>query len=127
MKVGEVMKKVVVVSSDISSSDAVMLLSKKDIGSLVVMDDNKVVGIVTEKDFIKNIGRIKSSSVGDLMTSPVITILESSEVDDVIDLMNERGIKRVPVVDKKGNLKGIVTITDILAHSDDSHEKFFFD
>jgi len=127
MKVGEVMKKVVVVSSDISSSDAVMLLSKRGIGSLVVMDGDKVIGIITEGDFIDNIGKIKSTNVGDIMTSPVITIGEFSEINEVIDLMNNNNVRRVPVVDKKGVLKGIVTVTDILAHSDNSHEKFFFD
>jgi len=55
MKIKDVMNKVIVIEHDVSVKEAAQIMSNKNIGSLVVLKNNKIVGIITEKDIMKNI------------------------------------------------------------------------
>ena len=54
-------------------------------------------------------------TAGDIMTSPVISVKASSQVKDLIDVLNDHTISGCPVVDDEGRLVGVVSITDLLA------------
>jgi len=92
------------------------LMYKQKIGSVVVIDKDKAVGIITERDFATKI-MIKpyfpDTKVSDVMSSPVIYVSPNQSVADVIDIMANREIRKVPVIDN-GKIVGIVSGTEFL-------------
>lgn len=96
------------------------------VGSAVIMDGNKPVGIVTEKDLIaKVVAKNKSPSsvkVKEVMSSPLITIKPTTSIREAASIMTKRGIRRLPVVNDNGELVGIITDNDILGISLDLGE-----
>ncbi|MEM4230480.1 MAG: CBS domain-containing protein [Candidatus Pacearchaeota archaeon] len=125
MKVSEIMHEVEVISPKISLREAAVIMSEKEIGSLVVIEEEKIVGIITERDILKNIGKL-GEKVEKIMSKNVLTIEEDKNIDKAIEIMRENKIKRLPVTrDRK--LVGIVTVTDILANSEEINEEFLFD
>jgi CBS domain-containing protein len=123
MKVSQIMRKAMVIDDTIKVKDAAMMMSKSNTGSLIVIKNNKVMGIITERDILKNISELKSK-VSKVMTKKVVTINPDAEIDEAKNIMLTNKIKKIPVVDEK-KLVGIVTITDILAHSEGVNDDEF--
>lgn len=94
------------------------ILNETNVGCIVIVDDErKCVGIVTERDIVRLIASRPPSlhiQAKDIMTKPVITIYESQLLKDAILMMNLKGIKRLVVLDDKKMMVGIMTQTDIL-------------
>ena len=97
--------------------EAVRKMNKFNIGSIVVTDGSKPIGILTERDILR---RIVEQSIDpsmvyvkEIMSSPVTTIDPDTSVEDAARLMTKRGIKKLPVV-KDGKLVGIVTSLDLM-------------
>jgi CBS domain-containing protein len=105
------------VSPDTSVLDALRIMADKDVGVLMVMDKNQLVGVVSERDYARKIilkGKTsKDTPVRDIMSSPVITIHPDQTIDEAMYLMNARGIRHLPVV-LDDNLMGVVSIRDVL-------------
>jgi CBS domain-containing protein len=96
--------------------EAIQLMYKFDIGSIIVIQRAKPVGIITDRDVIRNIAMSQLDPVNlkakDLMSTPLITIVENATIEEAAQIMARRKIKRLPVV--KGEiLTGIITVTDI--------------
>ncbi len=125
MKLSEVMNKAFVIESKISIKEAAKIMSDKNVGSLIVMKGDKIDGIITERDILKNVSGL-GKRVSEVMSKNIITIGKNDTLEDAAELMAEKKIKRLPVVDK-GELVGIITATDVLAHCEDINEDFFFD
>jgi CBS domain-containing protein len=92
--------------------DAVRLIAEKGIGCVVITDDGKPVGILTERDIMKEIINDKNAfqkDVGSLMRQPLVSVSPDTPVVDALDLMRKEDIRRLPVVNK-GKLEGIVTV-----------------
>jgi CBS domain-containing protein len=110
-------KAVKTVRFSISVRDAVRKMNKFFIGSILVVDDNKLVGILTERDILRSIVEqgIDSSvvKVKDVMSSPVITVYPDTSIEDAAQLMANKQIKKLPVMDE-GKLVGIVTSMDLM-------------
>ncbi|MCX8172378.1 MAG: CBS domain-containing protein [Archaeoglobaceae archaeon] len=96
------------------------------VGSAVIMDGSKPIGIITEKDLIaKIVAKNKSPSsvkVKEIMSYPLITIRPNTSVREAANIMTKKGIRRLPVVNDAGELVGIVTDNDILSISLDLGE-----
>ena len=136
-------KKVIAAKKEDSIKSVFKLMDKNEILGIPVIDnENKPIGMVTESDLINHFTTIKTpkgvnllgsivflddiskfnenlkdhcaESVGDIMTDVAVTINEDTELIDVIDLMAEYKLNRLPVVDKKNKLTGIITRTDIV-------------
>ena len=91
-----------------------------DIGSLVIVEKSKPVGILTRGDILKALISgvdFNESRVKEYMTSPVITTNMGSDISDVARLMRDKRVKRVPVVKETGELVGIISQTDIVSIS----------
>jgi CBS domain-containing protein len=101
---------VVSVSPADSVDEAARLLTFHDVSGLPVCDGGRVVGVLSEADLIGKSG----SKVGDVMTSPALTVDESTTLERVAELLTQQRIRRVPVIDANGRLAGIVTRHDIL-------------
>lgn len=115
-KVSEIMRPdVVTVAPSDNVKKAIDVMVAKNVGSVVVVEDGKVVGILTERDILKRIKDldIDKSLVSEVMSSPVLTVMPDTFITEALALMQTRNIRRLPVM-KGGRLIGIVTEIDIL-------------
>jgi CBS domain-containing protein len=87
------------------------LLTFHDVSGLPVCESGRVVGVVSEADLIGKSGE----TVGAVMTSPAITVAESTRLEQVAEQLTRLRIRRVPVVDTAGRLKGVVSRRDVLS------------
>ena len=111
-------KKVVTVSPEDTVVKAARLMDERNVGSVVVVENKKPVGILTDRDIaIRVVARkadINSALVRGVMTKKIITGKDGQRIAELAKVMHEHGIRRVPIVDKKGRLTGIITLDDIL-------------
>jgi CBS domain-containing protein len=114
MKASEVMnRKIVKTRPDAALSEAARLMLSLDIGSLLVMEGERLVGILTKSDFIRLVTKKKQArSVKDIMSSPVMTVDPGTDLVEVANMMRVNRIRHIPVVDG-GKLVGIITDFDI--------------
>ena len=108
---------VVTIAPSGAVKDLLAKLAEHGIGALVVVDGEKVVGIVSERDIVRRLNdpgaSILDGTVADIMTSPVLSCRSQDSVDSVAATMTERRIRHMPVIDD-GKLDGIVTIGDVV-------------
>ncbi|MGB9134615.1 MAG: CBS domain-containing protein [Candidatus Bathyarchaeia archaeon] len=109
--------KVVTIRKDSMVKEAVKLMNENEIGCLVVTENKKAIGILTERDLMRRVlakskdpGEIK---VEEVMSTPLISVEPDAEIGDVSRIMFQRNIKKMPIV-RKDKLLGLVTLTDIL-------------
>lgn len=97
--------------------DALRLMSEKDIGSVVVMEDNRLVGIMTERDYARKVIlhglSSKDTRVRDIMTEQVVTVHPMQTVNECMTLMVERKFSHIPIVEDH-EVIGLVSIGDVL-------------
>ena len=96
---------------------ALELIAEKDIGALLAMDDGRVVGVFTERDYARKVilaGRAsRQTSVRDVMTTRVISVRPDQSVENCMALMTEKRIRHLPVMEED-DLKGLVSIGDLV-------------
>ena len=108
--------RVVVVEPEISLKEAAKTMCDKHIGSLIVIDNERIVGILTQTDILKAVALekdLEATLVEEVMNKKVMTIDYEKSVEDAVDVMIEGKIKRLPVT-KDGKLVGIITASDII-------------
>jgi CBS domain-containing protein len=115
--VEEIMTKTVrTIGSDGTVGQALEAMAEYDIGSLVLVQGNTPVGIVTERDFARKYARERTANmawkINEIASRPIVSISPDTKVWDALDLMVRKKIRRLPVLDG-GNLVGIVTERDI--------------
>lgn len=120
MQVSQIMIEPVTISKDQRLSYALELLDKKGVERLVVVQDGEVTGILTYADIADRLGvskvvalSIKRLHVSSAMTDTVITVGPDDDVNEVAQLMIERGMSGCPVVDEDGKLVGVITKVQI--------------
>jgi CBS domain-containing protein len=94
------------------------LMKGKNIGCVVVVDDHKPVGIVTDRDLALQLDEI-SGKAGDVliesvMTRDLVTIKKETGIFDAIQEMKNAGVRRMPIVDNGGRLVGLLTVDDLI-------------
>lgn len=117
MIVEEIMtRNVCTVSSKTSLRDAISLMNERRVGSIVVVEEDKAVGIVTDRDILQRIAKRNvdlSKKVVDLMSKPLVDVSSDASVEEAIRIMRNRSVKNLPVT-CDGRLVGIVSSEDIL-------------
>jgi CBS domain-containing protein len=106
----------------ISPSDTVTTLlaalAEHNVGALIAVDDGGVVGIVSERDVVRRIAdrgaALLDATVDQIMTSVVVSCTSKDSVDKVAEMMTERHVRHMPVLDD-GRLAGIVSIGDVVS------------
>jgi len=97
--------------------EALMLMAEKNVGALPVVEDGKVVGIVSERDYARKMVLKGRSSVGtevkEIMSSPVITVDSHQNVDTCMNMMTNSHLRHLPVVED-GELLGLLSIGDLV-------------
>ncbi len=146
MKAKTIMNKdvITVMPQDTVTNLVKLLLDNRISGVPVIDEDKKVVGIVSETDLIypekslhmpafipildsivflegfkemeKEIKKMAAYRVEDIMVKDVITVNEDSEIQEIVNIMINRRINRIPVVNDEGKLVGIITRSNILKH-----------
>ena len=125
MKIKEVMNEVVAVNKDMSVKEAAKIMTQKGIGSIIFVDGEEISGIITKKDIMTSVDN-PTKRITAIMNKNVVTIDQNENLDDAALVMVKNKIKHLPVTEKD-KLVGIITATEILAHSEDIDEDFFFE
>lgn len=106
------------IGPDDSVYDALRLMSNKDIGALLVMEDNRLIGIMSERDYARKIillGRTsRQTIVSEIMTSPVHTIHPDQTIEEAMVSMNTHRIRHLPVSEDGKTVLGIISSKDLL-------------
>ena len=105
------------IRSDASVYEALTDMASRDVGALPVVDDGKLVGILSERDYARKVilkGRSsRETKVSEVMTSSVVTVQPEQTMQDCMELMSARRIRHLPV-EKNGDLIGIISVGDVV-------------
>ena len=111
-------RRVIVIKPDATVREAARIMTKFRIGSLIVMEDKNLIGIITELDIIwkvvANDLNPNTTLVRDVMSKEVVTVKPDQSLEDAAELMVRRKIKKLPVVEDH-KLVGILTATDLIS------------
>jgi len=131
--IGDVMtKSVISVDASLTVNETAKMMEDAKVGAVIVMEDNVPVGIVTDRDFAIKIAAHAyqiTEPVKQIMSSPLFSINSDESVRIAADLMHERKIRKLPVIDD-GKVVGIITATDIVnllsvSVEDDMRDMYF--
>jgi CBS domain-containing protein len=93
---------------------AIEKMGDKDVGSLVVLEEGRLVGIVTERHYARNVFRSSPQTrVGEIMERKVVCVHPSQSIEECMALMTAKRVRHLPVIDD-GTLLGIVSIGDLV-------------
>jgi CBS domain-containing protein len=108
---------VIAVSPDSSVLDALKLMADKNIGGVLVMQNEKLIGIFTERDYARKIilkGKSSADSViREVMVSNLITITPENDLNECMKLMTDKTIRHLPVLEE-GKVVGLISIGDVV-------------
>jgi CBS domain-containing protein len=97
--------------------DALRFMAEKEIGALVVMEGDRVVGVLSERDYARKIvllGRASpTTAVKEIMTSPVVYTHSDQAIEECMALVTEKRVRHLPVMDE-GKLVGLISIGDLV-------------
>jgi CBS domain-containing protein len=121
MKVKDILRSkgnhVIAVSPQSSVLDALKLMAEKNVAGVLVMEGEKLIGIFTERDYARKIilkGKTSADSkISEVMVSNLITITPDNDLNDCMQLMTNRNIRHLPVVEN-GKLIGLISIGDVV-------------
>ena len=108
------------VSPRMSVYDALRMMSDKDVGALVVMEGDRMVGIMSERDYARKVVLLGKSSrettVDEIMSSKVVTVHPDQTVEEAMDLMTNNRVRHLPVVEdvREGKVLGMISIGDVV-------------
>ena len=106
-----------VVKPDDTVFDSLRRMAQKEIGALLVMDGEKLVGIVTERDYARKVileGKSsKDSAVSEIMTKRVLCVSPERTLDECMALMTDKRVRHLPVLDHK-RVVGVLSIGDLV-------------
>lgn len=100
--------------------EAGRMMASQGIGSVLVMDGERIVGILSERDIVAAVtgrdGDVLADPVSSIMTAEVITCPPGEPIKAVMETMTAERIRHLPVVDRDGDLCGVISIGDVVKH-----------
>lgn len=121
LKVAEILKSkgnnIISVFPDTSVYDALVIMGQKNIGALMVIENDELVGIFSERDYARKVVLVNRTSretlISEIMTKDVITVSTADSIEHCMELMSGRKIRHLPVEDQ-GKVVGIISIGDVV-------------
>jgi CBS domain-containing protein len=117
---GQKNREIFSVRPDTCVDDAVKMMDEKNVGALLVMKGDKLVGMLSERDYARKVMlRGKKSSdtkVADIMSSNLTVTNPSEGVEECLRAMTEKRFRHLPVLDEKGKVIGVVSIGDLVKY-----------
>ncbi len=112
-------KNVITIELENSALDAATLLSEKDISFLIIMQEEKPIGLVTERDFLKKVSaenlQPSEISLAEIMSKKFRSVTPSTDIEDAVQKMLNNNIRRLVVLEGE-KLVGVVTQTDLASY-----------
>ncbi len=107
-----IIRNLITITPDLPIEKALALMKEKKIAGLPVVEQNRLVGIVTNRDirFLDRDARL----VKEIMTKDVVYSKDNTSIDEALEIMGKKKIEKLPLVDAKGNLVGLITAKDIM-------------
>jgi len=116
---------VITVGADDTVFDAVRKMAEENIGSLIVCEGSKVIGIITERHYARNVfleGRaLPNTRVRDVMETPVLFVRPDLTAEECMAVMTDKRVRYLPVIDE-GKLIGIISIGDLVKSIISNHQ-----
>jgi len=116
---------VLTISPDATVFEAALLMNEHKIGSLLVLEDGRLAGIITERDILQRVVAQRRDPgelpIQDIMTTELVCGQPHTTIDEARGVMKNRRIRHMPIVDDAERLLGLISIGDLNAH--DSHTK----
>ncbi|MCI0458830.1 MAG: CBS domain-containing protein [Gemmataceae bacterium] len=107
--------------------EAAVKMNERKIGSLAVLRDGQLAGIITERDILQRVVAERrdpsTTTVADVMTGEVVCCRPHTTVEEARGVLKNRRIRHLPVLDEQGNLRGMISIGDLNAHEANSQER----
>ncbi|HTK36890.1 MAG TPA: CBS domain-containing protein [Pyrinomonadaceae bacterium] len=126
MRCREIMaKSVKTATRDMTLQQVAALMRDGDMGAVPVVENGKLVGIVTDRDIVVRSvanGHGADVEIGDAMTGEVFAVKPDDYVFEAVRLMGDKQVRRVPVVNQDGELAGIIAMADIALEMEDDRE-----
>jgi len=110
---------------EMSLRDVARLMREGDMGAVPVVEGDKLVGIVTDRDIVVRAVADEldaATKIGEVMTGEVFSVKENDFVFEAIRLMGDRQVRRVPIVNEAGELVGIIAMADVALETEDERE-----
>lgn len=105
------------VSPESSVLDAIKLMGEKEIGALLVTESNKLIGIISERDYARKVilkgKESHNTPISDIMTANVVSVGPSESIDSCMTLMTRHKIRHLPVIEN-GRIVGVLSIGDLI-------------
>lgn len=108
---------VVTAERDTPIATVVAMLAEEDVGSVVVVDDDSPVGILTDRQIalaLEDTPDLSDETAEDLISDELVTATTDNTVFEALEQMRDEGVRRLPIVDDDGTLEGILTLDDVL-------------
>ena len=118
-------KNVQTATADATLRDVAAMMRDGDMGAVPIVEDSKLVGIVTDRDIVIRViadGGESSSPVSRAMTTELFSVKPDDFVFEAIRLMGDKQVRRIPVTDNEGQLAGIIAMADVALETEDERE-----
>ena len=111
------------IESSTTATEAARTMKSADVGSLPIVDGDRLIGVVTDRDLALRVlgeGKDGSTTVGEIASKDVVTIDPQQSLEEAARLMAEHQIRRLPVVEEDGRLVGVVAQADVAREGEDA-------
>jgi len=126
MRCSEIMTRdVKTATRDMPLREVAVIMREGDVGSVPVVEDGRLVGILTDRDIVVRAiadGKDATAPVSDAMTAEIFSVKPDDFVFEAIRIMGDRQVRRIPVVAESGDLAGIIAMADIALEMEDERE-----
>jgi CBS domain-containing protein len=120
-------RNVLSIGPDATVLEAATRMNERKIGSLLVMDEGRLIGIITERDMLQRVLVTRRDpaqmAVGDVMTTELVCCQPHTTLEEARGVLKNRRIRHLPVIDQEQQLLGMISIGDLNAHEANDHER----
>ena len=119
-------RRLTTIDIDATVAKAAKAMCHDEVGSVIILDHNKPIGIVTEEDLackvVANDLKPSTVHVNEIMSTPLITVSADKTVGDAAKMMVKHKVRRLPIIDEHNKVIGIVTVRDLLTVSNEQND-----